>query len=349
MAGGAGTRFWPYSRQEKPKQFLDFFGTGRTLIQMTVDRFLPLIPIENMLIVTNVAYKKLILEQLPDLRQEQVLCEPCRRNTAPCIAYALSRIAAQTEEANIVIAASDHLILQENKFLQVIEQGLDFVSQNDVLLTLGMHPTRPETGYGYIEVGSTPTDINNCISPVSRFCEKPDLENAKRFLAAGNYLWNSGMFLWNLQSIMTALYTYLPDMMHIFDEGREYFNTFGEEDFIKENFARCESISIDYGVMEKAKNVYVLSADFGWSDVGTWGSLYDLSKKDENNNVSLHSKAQFYDARNNIVTLESGKLAVIEGLEDYIVAENKGVLLICRKENEQQIRQFAAAADPWFS
>ena len=346
MAGGAGTRFWPYSRTECPKQFLDFFGTGRTLLQMTVDRFRPVIPVEHILIVTNVAYKQLILQQIPDLKPEQVLCEPCRRNTAPCIAYAIWRIAAQTEEANIVIAASDHLILQEDKFRKTIVQGLDFVSQNEVLLTLGMKPTRPETGYGYIEVADN-SDAT-AIHPVTRFCEKPDLQTAQRFLKAGNFLWNSGMFLWNLQSIMNALYTYLPEVMAVFEEGRDTFNTFDEEDFIRQNFARCPSISIDYGVMEKAENVYVLSADFGWSDVGTWGSLYNLSDKDNDGNVSLHSEAHFYDSHRNIVTLESGKLAVIEGLDDYIIAENKGVLLICKKSDEQNIRDFVAdAADKY--
>lgn len=343
MAGGIGSRFWPFSRESRPKQFLDFFGTGRSLLQMTIDRFRPIIPIENMLVVANKAYKQLILEQIPDFQPEQVLCEPCRRNTAPCIAYAMEYIATKTTDANIVIAASDHLILQEDTFREVIKKGIAFVSNHDALLTLGMQPTRPETGYGYIE--KTKTEAKEDIVPVRRFCEKPDLERAKQFLSSGNFLWNSGMFIWNLKSILKALNTYQPEIIEILEAGRDKYGTKEEAIFIEQAFPQCKSISIDYAVMEKADNVYVLPADFGWSDVGTWGSLYDLSKKDDDGNVSLHSDAHFYDSHNNIITLESGKLAVVEGLNDYIVAESEGVLLICRKQNEQQIRQFVEETD----
>lgn len=343
MAGGIGARFWPYSRESRPKQFLDFFGTGRSLLQMTIDRFRPIIPIENMLVVTNKAYKQLILEQIPDFQSSQVLCEPCRRNTAPCIAYAMEYIAAKTTDANIVIAASDHLILQEDKFRDIIEKGIDFVSGNDALLTLGMQPTRPETGYGYIETAHSGS--HGDILPVKRFCEKPDLEKARQFVSSGNFLWNSGMFVWNLKSILKALKTYQPEIIEILEAGKNKYGTTEEAAFVEQAFPQCKSISIDYAVMEKADNVYVIPADFGWSDVGTWGSLYDLSKKDTEGNVSLHSVAHFYDSHNNIITLESGKLAVVEGLDDYIVAESNGVLLICRKRNEQQIRKFVEETD----
>ena len=343
MAGGIGSRFWPFSRNNCPKQFLDFFGTGRSLLQMTVDRFRPLVPIENVLIVTNVAYRDLILKQIPDMKPEQILCEPCRRNTAPCIAYAMARIQAQTENANIVVAASDHLITNEAEFLKVITEGLEYISEHDSLLTLGMRPTRPETGYGYIQLEESKVPVSEkkhpSIHSVKTFTEKPNRELAEVFLHSGEFLWNSGMFLWNLQAIMKALHRHLPLVMEQFDKGKEVIGTPAEQAFIEEHFPLCPNISIDYGVMEKADNVMVMAADFGWSDLGTWGSLYDLSDKDPDGNVSLHSQAAFYDSERNIVTLENGKLAVIEGLNDYIVAENEGVLLICRKENEQQIRQ----------
>lgn len=348
MAGGVGSRFWPYSRNHRPKQFLDFFGTGRSLLQMTIDRLRPLVPIENMLVVTNAQYRDLVRDQIADLPQENILLEPCRRNTAPCIAFAMKHIAAKTKtkEANVLIAASDHLITAETDFRETIARGLDFVKNNDVLLTLGMQPTRPETGYGYIQ-----TDVQQLaegIFKVKTFTEKPHLEKAKHFLESGDFLWNSGMFIWNLQTILTALREYLPEVMSVLDNDNGRIGSTEETDFINEHFSQCPSVSIDYGVMEKADNVAVMASDFGWSDVGTWGSLYELSEKDTHGNVSLHSETMFYDANNNIVTLEKGKLAVIEGLEDYIVAESEGVLLICKKEHEQQIREMVADAEKRF-
>ncbi len=354
MAGGIGSRFWPFSRNNKPKQFLDFFGTGRSLLQMTVDRFRPVVPIENVLIVTNVLYKDLILEQLPELKPEQILCEPARRNTAPCIAYAVARIAALTDKANIVVAPSDHLILQEGDFVQAIQTGLNFVENNNVLLTLGMKPTRPETGYGYIQKAQAPKVSTLCdsndttpssggwgaIYPVKTFTEKPNLELAKVFMESGEFLWNSGMFLWNLQTIQAAFAQHLPEISEKFAAGCDKMATEEEDAFIEETFPSCPNISIDYGLMEKADNVCVMSADFGWSDLGTWGSLYELSDKDEHANVALKCDAAFYDSKNNIVTLEPGKLAVVQGLDGYIVAEADNVLLICKQEDEQQIRQF---------
>ncbi len=371
MAGGIGSRFWPYSRAEKPKQFLDFFGTGRTLLQMTVDRFRPLVPIENVFIVTNVAYKEIILEQIPDLKESQILCEPARRNTAPCIAYATAHIRAlclrkagltaanqdwsrPEMKANIVVAASDHLILEEEKFRQTIGKAFDFVAANNAICTLGMQPTRPETGYGYIQFVKdrfadrikTESDLEReeCCSdgiyPVKTFTEKPNLEMAKVFLQSGDFLWNSGIFIWNLQTISEAFRYLLPEVADRFREGELLMGTDKEEEFIEHIFPKCPNISIDYGIMEKAQNVYVLPSSFGWSDLGTWGSLYDLSEKDDNGNVSLHSRALFYESSGNIVTLEPGKLAVIQGLEDTIVTEHEGVLLICKKAEEQRIKQF---------
>ena len=394
MAGGVGSRFWPYSREEKPKQFLDFFGTGRSLLQMTVDRFRPIVPIENVFIVTNVAYKQIILEQIPDLSEGQILCEPARRNTAPCIAYATAHIRAlclqkaygytpeeqgyakdgsvkggttgsklpsyleidwnkPEMQANIVVAASDHLILEEEKFRQAILKAFDFVSRNKAICTLGMQPTRPETGYGYIQFVADKSDdklkikneklkIEDGIYPVKTFTEKPNLEMAKVFLESGDFLWNSGIFIWNLQTISEAFRYLLPEVADRFREGELLMGTDKEEDFIEQIFPKCPNISIDYGIMEKANNVFVLPSSFGWSDLGTWGSLYELSEKDKNGNVSLHSEAHFYEAKGNIVVLESGKKAIVQGVDDMIIAEEKGALLVCKKAEEQRIKQFVS-------
>ena len=374
MAGGVGSRFWPFSRADKPKQFLDFFGTGRSLLQMTVDRFRPLVPIENMFIVTNVSYKQTILQQIPDFAEGNILCEPARRNTAPCIAYATAHIRAlclkragltaknqawtrPEMQANIVVAASDHLILEEEKFRATIQKAFDFVSQNKVICTLGMSPTRPETGYGYIQFVKDESDKLNVeslklkdlgIFPVKTFTEKPNLEMAKVFLESGDFLWNSGIFIWNLQTISEAFRYLLPEVADRFREGELLMGTDKEEAFIEQIFPKCPNISIDYGIMEKADNVYVIPSSFGWSDLGTWGSLYELSEKDEAQNVSLHSDALFYEANGNVVTLEPGKLAVVQGVDDMIIAEQKGVLLVCKKAEEQRIKQFVADAQERF-
>lgn len=388
MAGGVGSRFWPYSRNHRPKQFLDFFGTGRSLLQQTVDRFRPIVPIENVIIVTNVLYRDLILEQVPDLKRDQILCEPARRNTAPCIAYAISHISGRAKTANIVVAASDHLIMQEAEFQRVITAGLEFVENHDVLLTLGMKPTRPETGYGYIQkvedggdsypsvceqtaalrsseraggsfFGRSPysakrgcsipsplTEGSSCpISPVKTFTEKPNAELAKVFFESGEFLWNSGIFLWNLQTIRRAFRMHQPDIADVFLAGESKMGTDQEEEYIARVFPTLPSLSVDYGIMEKADNVYVMEASFGWSDLGTWGSLYSLSEKDKDGNASLKSDALFYHSHDNIVTLEPGKLAVINGLDGYIVAESDGVLLICKQQEEQFIRQMVTDAE----
>ena len=336
MAGGIGSRFWPFSRNNRPKQFLDFFGTGRSLLQMTFDRFRQVVPVSNILIVTNVIYKELILEQLPELKPEQVLLEPSRRNTAPCIAYAVNRIKATTNNANIIVAPSDHLILKENDFLDTIRTGIDFVANNNALLTLGIKPSRPETGYGYIQISEGETALRK----VKTFTEKPNAELAQIFFETGEFYWNSGIFLWNLQSIDTAFYKLLPDVALKFDEGKGLYNTENEQNFIDEIYPTCPNISIDYGIMEKSDNVYVLCSDFGWTDLGTWGSLYEMSPKDENANVTLKCDSMIYNSKNNIIALPENRLAVIQDLDGYIVAESDNVLLICKLKDEQNIRQY---------
>ena len=336
MAGGLGSRFWPFSRNEKPKQFLDFFGTGRSLIQMTYDRFRAIVPASNILIVSNLIYKDLILEQLPEIEPDQVLLEPARRNTAPCIYYAVQRIKAINKKANIIVAPSDHLIMKEEEFINTIKAGLEFIDQNDNLLTLGIKPSRPETGYGYIQIDEGETNPRR----IKTFTEKPNAELAQVFFETGEFYWNSGIFLWNLKTIDEAFNVYLPEVATKFNAGKELYNTPNEQQFIDEMYSSCPNISIDYGIMEKAANVYVLCADFGWSDLGTWGSLYELSNKDENNNVTLKCESIFYESDDNIVALPKGKLAVIEDLKGYIVAESDNVLLICKKTDEQRIRQF---------
>lgn len=336
MAGGVGSRFWPFSRNNRPKQFLDFFGTGRSLLQLTFDRLNKIVPAENILIVSNIIYRDLILEQLPEITANQILLEPNRRNTAPCIAYAVNRIKAITDKANIIVAPSDHLILKENDFLATLRTGFDFVEKNDSLLTLGIKPSRPETGYGYIQVDEGETNLRR----VKTFTEKPNADLAKIFFETGEFYWNSGIFLWNLQTISKAFDDLLPEVSSKFNAGKGLYNTEKEQEFIDNMYQSCPNISIDYGIMEKAANVHVLCSDFGWTDLGTWGSLYEMSPKDEHLNVTLKCKSTFYESENNIVVLPSEKLAVIQDLNGYIVAEADNVLLICKLEDEQRIRQF---------
>lgn len=337
MSGGVGSRFWPFSKEERPKQFLDFFGTGRSLLQTTFDRFEKLIPVENIYIVTNDSYAKITKEQLPQLSDSQILKEPLRRNTAPAIAYAAFHIYAKDPKANIIVAPSDHLILKEDVFLKEIERGLDFVGKNPCLLTLGITPSRPETGYGYIQESKEELDG---ISKVKTFTEKPNLDLAKVFFESGEFVWNSGIFLWNVETIINAFKLHLPDIYKKMLEGKDKFNTDEEKSFIDEAFPFCPNISIDYGVLEKADNVYVIGSDFGWSDLGTWGALYEVSDKDDENNVSFNSKSLFFESSDNIVTMSDGKVVVVQGLEGYIVAESENSLLICRKEEEQRIKHF---------
>ncbi len=337
MGGGIGSRFWPFSKEDRPKQFLDFFGTGRSLLQSTFDRFKKIIPVENIFVVTNDSYADLTLKQLPELSKKQVLLEPLRRNTAPAIAYSLFHIQAINPDANIVVAPSDHLILKEEVFLSEIERGLQFVEKNPFLLTLGIKPSRPETGYGYIQESHEEVDG---IRKVKTFTEKPNLELARMFYESGEFVWNSGIFIWNVKTILESFRTYLPDIVNKFNEGREFFNTPREKAFIDQAFPFCSNISIDYGIMEKADNVYVIGSDFGWSDLGTWGSLHEITPKDENNNASLHCKTLYIESNDNVVTMSDGKLVVIQGLDGYIVAESDKALLICKKEEEQRIKHF---------
>lgn len=344
MAGGVGSRFWPVSRNDKPKQFLDFFGTGRSLLQMTFDRFRKLVPAENILIVSNAIYKDLILEQLPEIKENQVLLEPHRRNTAPCIAYAIHRINAVTDQAKIIVAPSDHLILREMDFIDVLQKGLDFIGATDALLTLGIKPSRPETGYGYIQVAEGSTNLRK----VKTFTEKPNLELARVFVETGEFYWNSGIFLWNLDAINKAFAAYLPDVNNKFLQGASVYNTPQEQAFIDEMYPLCPNISIDYGVMEKADNVHVLCSDFGWTDLGTWSSLYELSDKDEKGNAALKCDTLFYNSTNNLITMNSDKLVVVDGLDNYLVAESDNVLLICKKDEEAKIRQMVNDANVAF-
>lgn len=341
MAGGVGSRFWPLSRNAKPKQFLDIQGIGRTLLQQTFDRFVQICPKENIYIVSNAEYEALIKEQLPDLGNDQILLEPGRRNTAPCIAYANFKIQTKSPDANIIVAPSDHTISKEMEFISVIKKGLKFVDENNYLLTLGITPSRPDTGYGYIQINNTKGVKGfSEIKKVKTFTEKPNAELAKVFVESGEFFWNSGIFLWSLKSIDKAFKQYLPEVYNLFAEGFGYYNTPNEAKFIKDTYAECKNISIDYGIMEKAENVYVYCADFGWSDLGTWGSLYDLSDKNEAGNSIIGKNVMTYNTSNCIVKVPEEKLVVLHGLDNYIVVESDDALLICKKDDEQLIRQF---------
>ncbi|MDP4291939.1 MAG: mannose-1-phosphate guanylyltransferase [Bacteroidota bacterium] len=338
MAGGIGARFWPMSRTNCPKQFIDVLGTGETLIQQTYRRLSKVCQSKNIFIVTNELYSDIIKEQIPGITDRQILCEPSRRNTAPCIAYAAYKINAENPNANIVVSPADHIILREEEFTESLLTALDAASKNNWLLTLGITPSRPDTGYGYIQY----TDIIDTgykqIRKVKTFTEKPQLEMAMQFLESGDFLWNSGIFIWSLSSLLTAMKQQLPDINDIFSEGAELYFTEKEKDFIHKAYSEVRNISIDYGLMEKASNVYVMAADFGWSDLGTWGSLYESRSKDMNGNAIIGNSVMTYDTRNCIVNMPKNKLAVIQGLEDYIIVEDKNMLLIIRKQDEQLIR-----------
>jgi len=341
MAGGVGSRFWPLSKQKKPKQFLDILGTGRTLLQMTFDRFNQICPTENIYIVTSSDYNEIVKEQLPELNQSQILLEPVRRNTAPCIAYANYKILNHNPEANIVTAPSDHLILKVDEFIKVIEEGLEFVSNKDALLTLGIKPGRPETGYGYIQVNdNNPLQENKQIFKVKTFTEKPNKELAKVFYESGEFFWNAGIFIWSLKSIKQAFETFLPEVNDLFKEGLDVYDTDKENEFISKTYFECKNISIDIGIMEKADNVYVYCSDFGWADLGTWGSLHENIEKDKDNNSIRGDNVFAYNLTNCIVKMPEEKLVVLQGLQDYIVVESDNVLLVCKKEDEQEIKQY---------
>lgn len=342
MAGGIGSRFWPLSKIQRPKQFLDILGTGRTLLQQTFDRFIQIMPADHIFIVSNLEYKEIIVEQLPEIPVENILLEPLRRNTAPCIEYANFRILRKNPEANIVVAPSDHLIVREEAFLRSVIQGLEFVAAKDALLTMGILPSRPETGYGYIQSNRKEKSgyESKGLRKVKTFTEKPDLKLAKVFLKSGDFYWNAGIFFWSLKSIMKSFEFFLPEIHTLFKEGEALYGTDKEQDFIQKTYGNCTNISIDYGVMEKAENVFVLVSEFGWSDLGTWGSLYEQLGKDENKNTVTGKHVFMYDSSGNIVNVQDDKLVVLQGLEDYIMVQNDNIILVCRRKDEQKIKQF---------
>ncbi|KAA6314376.1 Mannose-1-phosphate guanylyltransferase RfbM [termite gut metagenome] len=335
MGGGIGSRFWPFSRTTLPKQFLDFLGTGRSLLQLTFDRFNNIIPTENILIVTNDLYAGLIKEQLPELKPEQILLEPMRRNTAPCIVWAAYHIRAINPRANIIVAPSDHLILKEGDFLTAVQKGLRFVAASNNLLAIGVKPNRPETEYGYIQIAG---QKRKNLYKVKTFTEKPELELAKVFFESEEFYWNSGLFMWNVNAIIKIAEKLLPDLTVKLCS--KVYGTPDEKAFIDEQYPTCPNISIDYGIMEKADNVYVSLGDFGWSDMGTWGALYDISPKDRNRNAVLKGQSLLYNCNGNIIVLPEDKLAVIDGLDGYLVAESDNILLICKKDEEHAIRKY---------
>lgn len=342
MAGGIGSRFWPYSRTACPKQFLDILGLGSTLLQQTYSRFARIMPHENILIVTNAEYKEIVQKQLPQIPVDNILLEPARRNTAPCIAYAYSKIASRTTDANIVVAPSDHLIIREDEFLDIVQESLDLVSKNDILMTLGIKPSRPETGYGYIQIEKDSNKKIGNTNKVKTFTEKPNYDLACMFLESGDFYWNSGIFFWSLKSISNAFEKHLPELFNLFSNGHDLYGTKNEKEFISKIYPQCESISIDYGVMEKSDNVYVMLSNFGWSDLGTWGSMLENSEKDSNGNYISGENIFPYQVKNSIVKNETSKCMVVNGVEDFIVVNTEDVLLICRLKDEQMIKQFVA-------
>ncbi|HLT42736.1 MAG TPA: mannose-1-phosphate guanylyltransferase, partial [Sphingobacteriaceae bacterium] len=341
MAGGIGSRFWPMSRTNYPKQFIDIFGTGRTLIQSTYDRFKNIVPEENIFIVTNINYFDIIKEQLPDINDNQILAEPIMRNTAPCIAYASYKINALNPNANIVVSPSDHLIINADEFSDCIIKALDACSQHDCLFTLGVMPTRPDTGYGYIQY--TNDTLDGGFQKVKTFTEKPNEDLAKTFIQSGDFLWNSGIFIWSSKAILNSLNKYVPELSDTFNNGKLNYNTDTEKDFIAMAYERSPSISIDFAIMEKADNVYVLPVQFGWSDLGTWGSVHDLAEKDTNGNFyKADSKVMLYDSTNCLVKVLPEKLVVLKGLNDYVVVESDNALLIFPRKDEQNLKQVLA-------
>ena len=340
MAGGVGSRFWPISRSSKPKQFLDILGTGRTLLQQTFDRFKSIISVDTTLVVTNQDYEHLVREQLPEIPEENILLEPLRRNTAPCVAYASYKILEKNPDAKMVVAPSDHLILDEEKFLGVVKEGMEFVAREDALVTLGIPPSRPETGYGYIQVNGGIKAKSQNFRPVKTFTEKPDAKLAKIFIESGEFFWNAGIFFWSISSIIDSFQQHLPEVSAIFSEGKgEYYGP-NEKSFIEYAYSNCKNISIDYGIMEKADNVFVITSDFGWSDLGSWGSLHDQLERDKQGNALIGDQVMTYDLNNCLVHVPNDKLVVLQGLKNFIVVESGDVLLVCKMEDEQKIRNF---------
>ena len=340
MAGGVGSRFWPMSRSAYPKQFLDFLGLGRTLLQQTYDRFLAICPPENILVVTNAQYAAIVKEQLPTLKDAQILAEPSRRNTAPCVAYANHVIAARDPEAVIVVAPSDHLVMKETAFHETLGLAMEQARSTDCLVTLGIMPNRPDTGYGYIQFEDGKGTVHTRVKAVKAFTEKPDHDTAVRFIESGEFLWNAGIFIWSLKSIRKAYALHLPEMEKAFSVGSSVYGTRQEADFIRSVYDGCENVSIDYGIMEKAHNVYTVVSDFGWSDLGTWGSLAGHLQRDAHGNTVVGPRVRTYDCGRTLVHAHDDRLLVLQGLEDYIVVSTADALLVCRKQDEQQIKRF---------
>lgn len=343
MAGGVGSRFWPMSTTEKPKQFIDVLGVGRSLLQLTFDRFKGICSPENVWVVTNRSYKDLVLGQLPEIPVTNILCEPCRRNTAPCIAYVSWRIKSKDRNANIVVTPSDHIVTNCEEFKRVISQCLKFTSETDAIITLGMKPTRPETGYGYIQADlSSCSPRNKEIFRVDSFREKPDLETAKKYIQNKSYFWNAGIFIWSVNTIVNAFRIYQPAISKIFESMQPVYGTPKEQEEIDLRFPECENISVDYAIMEKAEEIFVCPADFGWSDLGTWGSLLVQTKKDLYGNGVIGENVSLFDTHNCIVHTLDKKKVVIQGLDGYIVADDGNKLLICKLSEEQRIKQFSS-------
>lgn len=342
MAGGVGSRFWPMSTEDKPKQFIDVLGTGRTLIQLTYDRFEGICSPENVWVLTNKKYAALVHEQLPEIPVGNILQEPCRRNTAPCIAYISWRIKERNPKANIVVSPSDHIVTNGNEFRRIISSALKFAGETDAIVTLGMKPTRPETGFGYIQADlRSPSARNKEVFRVDQFKEKPDLATATQYLRENNFFWNAGIFVMSCATIVNAFRVYQPSMARIFESMRTIYGTDKEQAIIDERYPECESISVDYAIMEKAEEIFVFPADFGWSDLGTWGSLYAQISHDVNGNALIGTKIKVVEGKNNIIHATQEKRVVVQGLEGYIVVEQDDMLLICKQSEEQRIRQFS--------
>ena len=339
MAGGIGSRFWPMSTPEYPKQFIDVMGCGKSLIQLTVERFAALCPMRNFWVVTSEKYKDIVREQLPELPEENILLEPEARNTAPCIGYACWKIRKNHPKANIVVTPADALVINTTEFARVIREALDFTAERKAIVTVGIRPSRPETGYGYICIDEEAGQGE--IRKVEAFKEKPDLQTAQSYVSAGNYLWNAGIFVWNVETITEAIRKYTPALAETMDEMATDFYTEKEKESVKRLFPTCENISIDYAVMEKASEIYTLPAEFGWSDLGSWGSLHTLLPQDEQGNAAVGTKVKMVDCKGCVVHVQEEKQVVLEGLDGYIVAEKGGRLLVCRLESEQQIKEFS--------
>lgn len=338
MAGGIGSRFWPMSRTGYPKQFLDILNTGRTLIQSTFDRFAQFVPVENIYVVTSRQYEHIVAEQLPDIKSENILCEPSRKNTAPCVAYICYKLFELDPDSNLICAPADHIVTDNTAFTKVSLEALDFTAKHNALLTLGIKPTGPNTGYGYIQYEGHAVSDN--IYKVKTFTEKPDLELAKTFIASGDFLWNAGIFVWQTKTIIQAFEKYLPEIHELFFSEKDDLNNDNERAAIERIYPQCVNISIDYGIIEKADNVYVIPSSFGWSDLGTWGSAYDNLEKDYLDNAVAGNNVMIFDASKNMVHVDHNKLVLIQGLEDFIIVDTKDALLICKKENEQEIKQY---------